>query len=145
MIEKERKFLLKQLPKTERVEKIKQGYIMVEGKKHLRVRIVNDERSYLTLKIEKSPEERWEFEYPIPLSDGIELFNSTDIKLEKTRYKTTYFGNQVDIDVYPNGLQVVEIEYLDDLTHIPGFCGKEITGQFEYSNLYLALKNSTTR
>lgn len=145
MIEKERKFLLKQLPKTEITEKIKQGYIMVQGNKYLRVRIVNDECSYLTLKIGKSSEERREYEYPIPLSDGLEIYNNTDIKLEKLRHKTTYMGNQVDVDIYPDGLQVVEIEYIDKLTQIPDFCGEEITGRFEYSNLYIALKNPATR
>ena len=67
--------------------------------------------------------------------------SSTDIKLEKTRYKTTFEGNKVDIDVYPDGRTSAEIEYEIEIINIPDYCGEEITGNKEWSNLNIAKKN----
>ena len=74
------------------------------------------------------------------MEDAIELMNSTDITLRKVRYKTLFDGNLVDIDIYENGLSVVEIEYQDQLNNIPDYCGKEITGKKKYSNIRIAKK-----
>ena len=61
--------------------------------------------------------------------------------LEKTRYKTTFEGNKVDIDVYPDGRTSAEIEYEIGIVNIPDYCGEEITGNKEWSNLNIAKKN----
>lgn len=142
MIEKERKFLMKYQPSDlYHMERIEQGYIMFDGSKHLRVRIIDDMVGFITLKTIVSDTTKIEYEYEIPLKDAIELMESTNIKLRKTRYKTHYDGNLVDIDIYPSGLSVVEIEYSTELTNIPDYCGKEITGKKEYSNIKIARKN----
>lgn len=142
MIEKERKFLMKYQPSDlYHMERIQQGYIMFDGPKHLRVRIIDDMVGFITLKTIVSDTTKIEYEYEIPLKDAIELMESTNIKLRKTRYKTHYDGNLVDIDIYPSGLSVVEIEYGTELTNIPDYCGKEITGKKEYSNIKIARKN----
>jgi CYTH domain-containing protein len=141
MIEKERKFILKHLPSDlYHMERIQQGYLMFDGNKHLRVRIIDDNIGFITIKTIVSDTTKIEYEYEIPLEDAIELMNSTDITLRKVRYKTLFDGNLVDIDIYENGLSVVEIEYQDQLNNIPDYCGKEITGKKKYSNIRIAKK-----
>ena len=141
MIEKERKFILKHLPSDlYHMERILQGYLMFDGNKHLRVRIIDDNIGFITIKTIVSDTTKIEYEYEIPLEDAIELMNSTDITLRKVRYKTLFDGNLVDIDIYENGLSVVEIEYQDQLNNIPDYCGKEITGKKKYSNIRIAKK-----
>ena len=65
---------------------------------------------------------------------------ATNVKLEKTRYKTTFEGNKVDIDIYPDGRSSAEIEYEIELVNLPDYCGEEITGNKEWSNLSIAKK-----
>jgi len=142
MTEKERKFILKKLPDGIKGTKIQQGYLMFEGNKHLRVRIIDNEKSYLTFKTIHSASVRTEYEYEIPITEAIEMLNSTKIKLEKTRYKTEFEGNLVDIDIFKNGKRVVEIEYEDELMTIPDYCGEEVTGKREYSNIQIAMNNN---
>ena len=143
-IEKERKFLLKN-PKIiidSKSEIISQGYLILEGKKQLRVRIIDNMVAYLTYKKEHDLF-RDEYEYNIPLQDGLELLASTNIKLMKRRYHI-FHNNEYDIivDVYDSGLAIVEIEFINNLDYIPEYCGDEITSKQEYSNIQIALKNS---
>lgn len=122
---------------------LKQGYLMFDGDKHLRVRIINDSNAYLTFKTNVNSRERIEYEYEIPLNDGIEMYKSTNVKLEKTRIKLTdEYKNVVDIDILPNGVQVVEIEYENFPPTLPDYFGDEITGKKEYSNIQIAKKNA---
>jgi CYTH domain-containing protein len=140
MIERERKFKLKEVPPGLHGQLIEQGYLMFDGNKHLRVRIINGKKAYLTFKTIISQTERIEYEYEIPVEDGVEMLNSTNIKLEKIRYKTEWNGNNVDIDIFKNGLRVVEIEYDGELTSIPDYCGEDVTFNREYSNLLIAMQ-----
>ena len=48
---------------------------------------------------------------------------------------------KVDIDVYPDGRTSAEIEYEIEIINIPDYCGEEITGNKEWSNLNIAKKN----
>lgn len=147
MVEKERKFILKGYPDNNVVKKldicsIEQGYIILADDRHLRIRIVDRHRAFMACKIMKSDTTRLEYEYEIPISDGYELLHSTEYRLQKTRYSTIHKGNQVDIDVYPDGMKVVEIEYEDELVDIPDYCGEEVTGNDKYSNIAIAIKNA---
>jgi adenylate cyclase len=142
MIEKERKFLLKYMPELGSYFKepklIKQGYLMLDKKKQLRIRLTNDFHCHICYKQTISKEERYEFEYLIPKEQGFKLYELAQFKLEKKRYSTFFNECNVDIDIYPSGLSVVEIEFENDLKEIPDYCGKEITGKKEYSNIFLA-------
>jgi CYTH domain-containing protein len=142
MKEQERKYLLKYLPDGLTKQKITQGYLMLEGNKNLRVRIVNDSICYLTFKTFHSDEIRTEYEYQIPLNDGIEMMKSTKIKVNKTRYKTTHNNLNVDIDIYEDGKSIVEIEFDNELGSLPDYFGDDITGNIEYSNILMSLINS---
>lgn len=141
MKELERKFKLKFMPVngSEDFATIKQAYLLLDGPKHLRVRIVDDRVAWMTYKEIVSKEEKKEYEYSIPIADTLELYENAEHKLVKKRYSGTFKNYYVDIDEYPNGLKVVEIEYEDELKEIPEFCGEEITGKKEYSNIQFAL------
>lgn len=140
--EQERKFKLKYLPVCETKYNIEQGYLFIEDKNYLRVRIIDNKHCYLAYKTIVSKNVKNEYEYEIPLKDALELMESTNIKLNKTRYVTKDdYGNQVDIDIFENGLETMEIEYENELLELPYYCGEEITGNKEYSNIYIALQN----
>lgn len=70
------------------------------------------------------------------------MFFCSKVKLIKTWYKTLFNGNSVEIDIYPNGMSVVEIEYEKELTELPEYCGEELTGSSKYSNVTIALFES---
>jgi CYTH domain-containing protein len=148
MIERERKFELLHLPVhlTNEPDYIQQGYITIENDRHVRVRIINQEKAFITLKIDISATDRHEYEYVIPLCDGVELFEKAKYRLTKFRHKTRYDGNDVDIDIFINKykepfLRVVEIEYQNELLSLPLYCGRELTGLKEYSNIQIAIDN----
>jgi adenylate cyclase len=141
--EQERKFILKYLPTGGNVSKIQnilQGYLMLDDVNNLRVRINND-KAYMTYKQQVNNTTKKEFEYEIPLADGLELYDMAPHKLEKIRYSTEFNGNHVDMDVYPDGRMVVEIEYENELTELPEYCGEEVTGNPEWSNIQIAINN----
>ena len=145
--EKERKFELLYLPKGLTKLKIQQGYLMFDGAKHLRVRITQFGNHGVTTanvgyKTVKNKEEKEEFEFPALLKDAKKMMASTKIKLTKTRYKTEFEGNIVDIDIFPDGTRWVEIEFKRKLKNLPDYCGKEITGSNEFNNIAIAIKNS---
>lgn len=146
MIEKERKFLLNFLPNLgdyfNKPQFIKQGYLIQKKNKHLRIRITNNHFCHICYKQTINKDSKYEFEYLIPKEEGFKLYEIADYKLEKKRFVTVYFGHKVDIDIYPSGLGVVEIEYKDQITNLPDYCGEEITGKKKYSNIYLAKKNN---
>ena len=142
MKEQERKFLLRYLPENlKKAQSIKQSYLLMDGKSHLRVRIIDNQIGFLTYKSALSNTIKNEFEYEIPLKDAAELFNLSLYKLEKQRYKTTFQGNTVDIDIYPNGIQIVEIEFEDELTELPDYCGDDVSDDPRFSNIEIAKKN----
>lgn len=118
--------------------RIKQGYIMLGDNQQLRVRLVKD-KAFLAYKTDIDQYSKHEYEYQIPYKDGMELYLSSKYRVEKTRYPTAFQGNSVDIDIYDHGVSVVEIEYESDLKEIPTYCGTEVTGEMEYSNIYIAM------
>jgi adenylate cyclase len=143
----ERRFLIKDsIPWDLGSQKlIKQGYILIEESKQLRIRVTGD-KSFLCLKYDSSLE-RDEYEYEIPLIDGLEILHKCELKLEKIRNTVSPIDNSyvVDIDTYPNGLIVAEVEFksLEDANNfiIIDWFGEEITGRREYSNITLAGQN----
>ena len=144
-IEKERKFLLKGLPpKTEDGINIKQGYLIVKGTKQFRVRIIDDKYAKIAYKSKIDSVSKLEFEFDIPLEEAQEMYKSCEHTLEKRRYKTTFDGNIVDIDIYENGSipPIVEIEFTGELKRLPDYCGEEVTGKREFSNIAIAMKKT---
>jgi CYTH domain-containing protein len=141
----ERKFLLNgPIPWNIKMKEIliKQGYVFATKDTQFRVRLIN-KKSLMCLKYTKN-NIRDEYEYKIPFSDGKEIYNKCEMKVEKKRstikpYKAPYI---IDIDTYPNGLIVAEVEFKsvkESENFVPfNWFGKEITGQKSYSNITLA-------
>ena len=144
MIEQERKYLYHgELPEGIKPINIKQGYLMLDGHNHLRIRVIDNTKAYLCYKMFHSSILRDEYEYEIPLIDGLNLLDSTKMVVVKMRYVTYIDIYHVDIDVYPNGLKIVEIEFLGGFPeYLPKYFGEEVTGVDKYSNIQMAIENS---
>ena len=121
---------------------ILQGYLNRDPERTVRVRIRNDS-AFLTVKGKTVGCERDEFEYEIPLEDGLEMLKLCEGKiLDKTRYIVPYEGFNWEVDEYHGeheGLIVTEVELPDAKTEVklPPFAGKEVTGDPRYYNSQL--------
>src|SRR5260370_38816478 len=115
-VEIERKFLVDH-EKWERLSKpdgthYRQGYLLNNPGQTIRVR-VSDKQGFLNLKSKVSQVSRKEYEYEIPLQDGIEILNAfTKSGTEKMRYRIPFAGKTWEVDVFLGdnaGLIVAEI------------------------------------
>ena len=80
-LEIERKFLLRPgmtLPSSDHVENIRQCYIVSDDALVVRVRIIDEERAILGIKIahEETLSVRTEYEYEIPIEEALEMMSS---------------------------------------------------------------------
>jgi adenylate cyclase len=140
----ERKFLLdKPIPWDLGIQRlIKQGYVFITKNKQLRVRVI-DHQSFLCFKHTKNIA-RDEYEYEIPLQDGLEMLGKCKYSMEKIRNTISPLGHPftVDIDTYPNGIIVAEVEFKNEIDAQEfqpfDWFGKEITGDKTYSNITFA-------
>jgi len=140
----ERRFLVKGTlpPSLGEQRLIKQGYVFTDKEKQLRVRII-DHQAFVCLKFTKEVV-RDEFEYEVPLVDGLQIFAKCKTKLEKIRNSMTAItaNYHLDVDTYPNGLVIAEVEFQsqeDAEKFVPvEWFGEEVTGKFEYSNITMA-------
>ncbi|WP_316831335.1 CYTH domain-containing protein [Pedobacter aquatilis] len=139
----ERKFLLNRAA-WEKLEKpigkqLRQGYILAEPHKTIRVRIA-DNKGWLTIKGISTGATRLEFEYEIPMGEAIELLdNFSENELEKVRYEIAHEGKLWEIDVFSGdneGLIVAEIELTteDEEFELPAWIAEEVTHEKKYYN-----------
>ena len=87
----------------------------------------------------------FEFEYPIPKSDGEKIMSNVTNKIKKERFfleveKKSWIVDCFKDNNYP--LQIAEIELSNEKEdlHLPSFISKEITGLQYFSNFSLANK-----
>ena len=144
----ERKYLVKHdlwnaLKKPEG-EYYRQGYIVNEKAKTVRVR-ATENKGFITIKGKTdNPAVKPEYEYQIPKSEAIELLDGfTENNIEKIRYKIDYQGYTWEIDVFHGnnqGLIVAEIElnYLEESYLIPTWIDCEVTHEDKYFNANLS-------
>lgn len=147
-MEIERKFLVKDLSFIDsavEIKSIKQGYISINNKSTIRVRISND-KGFITIK-GKSIDggiSREEWEFPIPYNQANELLCLCQGKvIEKTRYLVPYQGFNWEVDIFKspiNELVIAEIELpeVDSKFTLPDWVSKEVTGEKEYYNSYIS-------
>ncbi|WP_421944931.1 CYTH domain-containing protein [Pedobacter sp.] len=139
----ERKFLIK-VAEWEGLDKpsgkqLRQGYILTDPNKTIRVRIA-DKTAWLTIKGISVGASRLEFEYEIPLQEGNELLdNFSEAELEKVRYEIAHKGKLWEVDVFAGdnkGLIVAEIELLseDEQFELPDWVAEEVTHDKKYYN-----------
>jgi CYTH domain-containing protein len=143
----ERKFLVRGEAWRSAVESksvLKQGYVASMDDRSVRIRILDEKTARLTIKIGRSTLTRDEFEYEIPVSDAEELLeNAIGIVIEKTRYRVPYEGFVWEVDVFGGahrGLVIAEVEMQAETDNppLPAWLGREVTGDFRYSNQALA-------
>lgn len=125
-------------------ERIVQGYLTREEGVTVRIRIFDHARAVLTIKAGGSAFSRDEYEYVVPLADGRELLaHAGQHVIEKRRYAVLYAGHDWEVDVFEGrhaGLVLAEIEMEseDARVELPGWVGKDVTGDERYYNSALA-------
>ena len=108
-----------------------------------RVRIIDNNKGYITLKSSLNGLINYEFEYSIPRKDAIELIQLSKYKITKTRYQLKINKKNWVVDVFEESnscLKIAEIELNSESEEIqvPSWCGQEITGIKSLSNASLA-------
>ena len=146
-LEIERKFLVlndsyRRSAKSQ--SRIRQGYICSGHGRTVRVRL-RDSRAYLTI---KGPSvdgglSRYEFEKEITLDEAAHLFALCEPgAIDKVRYLVDYCGHTFEIDEFHGdneGLVMAEVELgkENESVEMPGFIGREVTGDRRFYNSYL--------
>jgi len=150
-IERERKYLIENLPKDIVLKKgspIFQGYMKdTKGNKEIRIRLEKD-KYYKTIKIGKG---ETRFEQNVELKKGEfnkywQAINKEKI-IEKTRYQIPYKKHNIELDIYSGclkGLIIAEIEFKNaeeskNFTP-PTWFKKEVTFDERFKNKYLVKK-----
>jgi len=147
-IEIERKFLVdhakwQQLQKPQG-EVFKQGYILSEEKRTVRIRLT-DVSAYITLKGGSTGISRSEYEYNIPIEEGNEILRDfATSSIEKRRYNIDFAGHLWEVDVFSGdneGLVVAEIELgsEDEIFEKPDWIGHEVSHDARYTNASLSV------
>ena len=143
----ERKFLLHGLPPQltfAHRERIRQGYVALDGDTEVRVRI-STRGSRLTIKHGRGAV-RVEEQLAVDERRAESLWTLTEgRRLEKTRRSMRVQGVEVEVDEYAgrlDGLVVAEIEFPDEDAALdftpPAWFRRELTGEDGYSNRCLA-------
>ena len=146
-IEIERRFLVKSEDWKSKViltQDISQAYLNSSVDEWAtRIRIINNNAAYITLKSSLNGLVNNEFEYSIPIKDAIELIKLSKYKIIKTRYQLKINNKTWVVDIFDGSnfsLKIAEIELKSESEKIqvPSWCGKEITGLKLLSNASLA-------
>lgn len=117
-----------------------QGYLCSQPERIVRVRVEGG-NAWITVKGLNDGAERREFEYPIPLEDAQEMLASLCERslLEKRRSRVPHGGLVWEIDEFLGenaGLIVAEVEVpaADHPVELPGWVGREVTGDVRFYN-----------
>lgn len=126
-----------------RGERYTQGYLPVEGRTVVRIRIAGP-KAFVTIKGEPEGIVRPEFEYPIPVDDAETMLRLLCRRplIEKTRYDVVFAGRRWVVDEFTGentGLVLAEIELgsPDETVELPPWVGKDVTGDPRYLNVNL--------
>ena len=131
-------------------EVMRQGYISREPGRTVRVRVAGA-RAYLTLKGARQGLRRAEFEYEIPLADGVALLTELcqPVLVEKTRHRVVFAGLTWEVDEFANAnaglvLAEVELEHEAQPVALPPWVGAEVSTDAHYTNAYLSVHPYST-
>lgn len=143
-VEIERKFLVTgKAPIEGDGAKIIQAYLSHDPERTIRVR-VEDEAATMTIKGRTEGLSRAEYEYGIPLSDGLEMLNmAIGSPIEKRRHRVAAPPFVWEVDVFHganHGLVIAEIELDSETDHfaIPEWIGPEVSDDSRYLNACLS-------
>tara|TARA_Y100001968_G_scaffold51762_1_gene42697 strand:- start:13199 stop:13693 length:495 start_codon:yes stop_codon:yes gene_type:complete len=146
-VEIERRFLVKGRDWEEHIKSslnFKQGYLVTDLTKWtIRVRIIEEKESWLTIKHPKKGIERHEFEYRIPISEGLLIWEMSDFKISKIRHELNFANKNWIIDCFqeknfPLIISEIELNSINQKIEIPNWCTTEISHLNEFSNASLA-------
>ncbi len=146
-IEIERRFLVENEDWKSQVilsEDFSQGYLNSNSDEWaIRVRIIDNNKAYITLKSSINGLNNYEFEYQIPYKDAIELLTLSKYQITKTRYQLKINKKNWVVDSFRGSntsLKIAEIELSSEseVIKVPSWCGQEITGIKSLSNVSLA-------
>lgn len=142
----ERKFLLRNdswRQQVFRTKSIRQGYLVSDEIRSVRVRIADDE-AHLNIKSATLGISRSEYEYAIPLQDAQELLDTLCRRplLEKTRHFLQDGNHLWEIDVFAGdnaGLVVAEVELkeAEETFERPPWLGEDVSHDKRYYNACL--------
>jgi CYTH domain-containing protein len=146
-LEIERKFLVDH-KKWLHVEKpagthYRQGYLLNDDHRTIRVRIAG-KQGFITLKGTTTSITRKEYEYKIPVQDGVELLDGfARSEVEKIRYRIEFAGKLWEVDEFlgdNEGLIMAEIELHDEAEEFeqPDWVTNEVSDDERYYNSYLS-------
>ncbi len=147
----ERKFLLKNdsWRGHGHGKRYRQGYLSTVKERTVRVRTAGD-KAFVTIKGVSAGATRSEYEYEIPAADANEMLDQLCEKplIEKTRYRISHAGLVWEVDEFEgenHGLITAEVELKDErqAVELPGWIGKEVTGNPDYFNSNLVAKPFT--
>lgn len=147
-VEIERKFLVDH-EKWQQVVKpqgthYRQGYLLDDDHRTIRVRIT-DKQGYITLKGAAKGISRKEYEYKIPVEDGIELLDGfAKSEVEKIRYRINFEGKLWEVDEFlgdNKGLIMAEIELQNENDDFkkPTWLSHEVSDDERYYNSNLSV------
>lgn len=147
-VETEKKFLVKK-ELWNKVKKggtrYRQGYILRQEDKTIRIRLIEGDKGYITIKGKARGISRPEYEYAIPEKDAEELLeNFCDAVVSKKRYKINIEGKLWEVDEFlgdNEGLIVAELELKEEAEqfNLPEWIGTEVTGDPRYYNSELSV------
>lgn len=141
-VEIERKFLVRNEEWRNQVDEsfeISQGYLNSSIDRNVRVRI-KGEQAFLTIKTKTKSITRTEFEYEIPLEDGLQLIDICEKPIiKKRRHLIIQNQHTWELDVFElenQGLIIAEIELSSEEEQFktPSWLGKEVSDDTRYFN-----------
>jgi adenylate cyclase len=147
-IEIERKFLVKGDGWRSHIRsrhQLRQGYLSGTGAVTVRVRTIDDEKGFITIKGGGSALARSEFEYEIPVVDARSLLKmASGAVLAKRRNILDLGPGEWIVDEFEGrhkGLVMAEIELErpDTALDLPGWIGIEVTSDPQFYNYSLAM------
>ncbi len=147
ILEIERRFLIQKDDWKKQVissEKIQQCYLSFNFEEWIvRVRIINQNKAFITLKNSLDGLVNTELEYIIPVEDAEEILSKSTKKLTKQRYHLDLSNGSWIVDCFsgsnfPLAIAEVELKEKDSSVIKPSWCDIEITGEKLLSNAALA-------
>ena len=123
---------------------LKQGYLSINFEEWvIRLRIIDDKESFLTLKSRIGERRNYDLEYNIPYKDAELIFESISRKVFKKRYSLNFSPGEWIVDCFEGtnkSLVLAEVALPSEEVSIPipNWCSKEITGIKKFSNASLA-------
>ncbi len=123
---------------------LRQGYLASSTTGFtIRIRILPNNKAWLTIKAPLNEITRHEFEYLIPEDEAEQLWNLTEYRVTKNRYKLSIADEDWIVDCFEEKnkslvLAEVELDSAHQEIEIPQWCWHEITGDSQWSNAALA-------